>query len=71
MTKTVNPLIFREYDIRGLADKDLDDTSVRLIGRAFGTLIRRQGGRKVTVGHDVRLSGPRITPLVIDGIRST
>ena len=71
MANKVNPLIFREYDIRGLADKDLDDTSVNLIGRAFGTMIRRQGGQKVTVGHDVRLSGPRITPLVIDGIRST
>lgn len=67
----VNPLIFREYDIRGLADKDLDDKSVRLLGQAFGTMIKRHGGRKVTVGHDVRLSGPRITPMVIEGIRST
>jgi len=67
----VNPYIFREYDIRGLADKDLPDKSVRLIGQAFGTMIKRQGGRKVTVGHDVRLSGPRINPILIEGIRST
>ena len=36
----MNPLIFREYDIRGVAERDLDSGLVRDIGRAFGTFLR-------------------------------
>lgn len=50
--------IFRAYDIRGIVDQDLDVSIVESIGRAFGTLVRREGGNKVLVGRDGRLSSP-------------
>lgn len=54
----VNNEIFREYDIRGIADRDLTDEVVNLIGKTYGTLIGNES--TVAVGCDVRLSSPRI-----------
>ena len=63
--------IFREYDIRGNADKDLTDETANLIGRAYATWLIRAGVTSgVTVGGDARLSTPRIKSAVIDGILS-
>ena len=33
----INPFIFRNYDIRGIVDKDLDEKKVEALGKAFGT----------------------------------
>ena len=46
----MNPQIFREYDIRGLVDKDLTELVVEKVGRGLGTLVRRDGGRWIVVG---------------------
>jgi len=54
----VNPYIFREYDVRGLAEGDLTSDVARAVGRAFGTYVG--AGASVTVGRDVRLSSPRL-----------
>ncbi len=54
----VNPYIFREYDVRGLAEGDLTSDVARAVGRAFGTYV--DAGASVTVGRDVRLSSPRL-----------
>ncbi len=67
----MNPLVFREYDIRGLADSDLTDTDVFRLGQAYGTYAHRHGKRWCVVGRDVRLSGPRIQEALTDGIVST
>jgi phosphomannomutase/phosphoglucomutase len=56
----VNPQIFREYDIRGIADRDLTDETVRAVGRAFAETMREKGKHRIAVGRDVRLSSPRI-----------
>jgi len=50
--------IFREYDIRGIAETDLTDEVVETIGRAFGTFMGGEG--KIALGRDVRLSSPGI-----------
>ncbi len=68
---TISSTIFREYDIRGLVDQDLTEDAVRLVGRALGTEVREQGGRRVVVGRDCRESGPRFAVALIDGLRST
>ena len=65
----MNPQIFREYDIRGIADRDLTDDVVRAVGRAFGQRMRERGQRKVAVGRDVRLSSGRIRTALIEGLR--
>ncbi len=61
----VNPRVFREYDIRGEADRDLDDATVTAIGAAIGM---RAGGT-VVVGRDCRVTSPRLFAALTDGIR--
>ena len=67
----MNPLIFREYDIRGLAETELVDDEVFRLGQAYGTYALEHGARKCAVGRDVRLSGPRIQQAITEGIVST
>ena len=67
----MNPHIFREYDIRGIVDRDITEDVARDIGRGFGTLIRREGGSTATIGRDCRLSSPRLAAAVVEGLRST
>lgn len=67
----MNPDVFRQYDIRGVAASDLADDVVYTIGRAFGSHLRRSGRRRLVVGRDVRLSSPRIAERVKGGLLST
>lgn len=67
----ISPDIFREYDIRGDADRDLTDNVVEAIGRSYGAWLREKGVDRVSVGGDVRLSTPRIRAAVTRGIVST
>jgi phosphomannomutase/phosphoglucomutase len=62
----VNSRVFREYDIRGVAERDLDDDTVRAIGNAIGA---RAAGGPVVVGRDCRTSSPRLFAALTDGIR--
>ena len=55
----MNPQIFREYDVRGLVDKDLTDAVVENLGKGLATMVKRAGGSTVVVGRDARISGPR------------
>ena len=66
-----DPSILREYDIRGIVGKTLSPEDARAVGRAFGTLIRRKGGKNAAVGYDGRLSGPAMEKAVVEGIVST
>src|SRR5688572_13999256 len=56
----MNPRVFREYDIRGVADQDLPEEFVTSLGDALGAHFREVGARRVTLGRDCRLSSPRI-----------
>ena len=67
----LNPEIFREYDIRGIVDKDLTDDEVVLIGKAFGTYLRSEKRSRVTVGRDCRLSSEHYRDLVTEGLLAT
>lgn len=60
--------IFREYDIRGIAESELTDETVRAIGHAFGTYLSDLGIYTVTVGGDARLSTPRVKGAVVAGL---
>ena len=71
MKKIINPQIFREYDIRGLVDKDLTQESSELIGKGIGTYIRRKGGKTLTVGHDMRISSIPFRDSLVHGLKST
>jgi phosphomannomutase/phosphoglucomutase len=62
----MNLRMFREYDIRGVADSDLPNDVVRAIGVAIS---EAAGSGPVVVGRDCRLSSPRIFDALTDGIR--
>lgn len=65
---TLNEKMFREYDIRGVADKDLGNSTVVSLGRAIGTFISRKGGKKITLGRDCRISSDRIKTALTEGL---
>lgn len=67
----MNPQIFRAYDIRGVADRDLDDDTVERIARAYGTIVRQTGGRRVALSRDCRLSSPRLHRAFVDGLAAS
>jgi phosphomannomutase/phosphoglucomutase len=56
----LNPQIFRAYDIRGVAGTDLIPQTSELLGRGYGTLIRRISGPRVAVGRDNRPSSEEL-----------
>ncbi len=62
--------IFREYDIRGLAEEELNTKNVRAIGHAFGTILWKNGVRLATLGGDVRASSPRIMADIAWGLNA-
>ena len=64
----MNPTIFREYDIRGLAEKDFDKEFALLLGKVHGTIIRDKGGKRVTVGRDCRATSDPYAEAVIAGL---
>ncbi|MBW6516612.1 MAG: phosphomannomutase/phosphoglucomutase [Candidatus Cloacimonetes bacterium] len=55
----INRQIFRQYDIRGIVNIDLNDETVYLLGRGFGTFLRQRNLRSVVIGGDARISTPR------------
>jgi phosphomannomutase/phosphoglucomutase len=67
----MNPTIFREYDIRGVAGSDFDADFAHDLGRAVGTLARAGGKRVVAVGRDCRLTSDAYAAALADGIVTT
>ena len=64
----INKQIFREYDIRGIYNEDLNENVAYTIGRSFGTYIKGREHYKVLVGHDNRTSSPELSSALIKGI---
>jgi phosphomannomutase / phosphoglucomutase len=67
----MNPAIFREYDIRGLAERDFDEKFALLLGKVYGTMIAERGGARVTVGRDCRATSDCYAQAIIAGLTST
>ncbi len=72
----LDPTILREYDIRGIVPESLNATDARVIGRAFGTLLRERGGDPVggitaAVGYDGRHSSPELEAALVEGLLVT
>ncbi len=63
--------IFREYDIRGIADDELQSADVEQLGRAVGTYLQRKNGRNINLGRDCRLSSTRLRDALIRGLVSS
>jgi phosphomannomutase len=68
---TFDPTTLREYDIRGIVGRTLSEADAFAIGRCFGTLVVRKGGRTVAVGYDGRLSSPHLEAALVKGLRGS
>src|SRR5438874_2453702 len=64
----LNSDIFREYDIRGIADDELLDAGIIELGRAVGSYLQRKNGQNITLGRDCRLSSTRLRNALIQGL---
>lgn len=71
MKPSINPQIFREYDIRGIVGTDLTPESVTSIGKAIGTYIRRGNGKNMILGRDVRSSSVEFCNILSKALNST
>jgi len=67
----INDDIFRKYDIRGIADKDLTNEFAFHLGKAFGTYLKRKNLTDIAVCRDVRKSSPRLYENITKGISDT
>ncbi len=67
----MNPEIFREYDIRGIAGKDMTEDEVLLIGKGIGTYLKQHSCTKLTVGRDCRVTSDLYSEKIIEGLLST
>ena len=68
--EVLKPTIFREYDIRGIAETELLSPDVADLGRGLGTKLRRASGNRVNLGRDCRLSSPRLRDALLEGLVS-
>lgn len=73
MSTLIQKNIFREYDIRGIYNKEVNQELAWRLGRAFVTLIIHKTGIKnpqIAIGMDCRLSGPDLRDALQLGIHS-
>src|ERR687892_2317352 len=61
---TINPAIFKAYDVRGLYPQEINEDAARLIGRGFVAYL---GAKRIAVSRDMRLSSPSVAAAFIDG----
>jgi phosphomannomutase len=67
LSASVNPDIFKAYDVRGTYPHELDEAVFRDVGRAFVAYL---GARRIGVGRDMRMSSPSLAAAFVDGARS-
>ena len=67
---TINPAVFREYDIRGVAGRDYDDDFVERLGQAYATKLEAEGIGRAAVGRDCRISSPSYHKILKAALRA-
>ena len=70
----INPEIFRQYDIRGIWEKDITPDAAELIGKGFASYLLKQTGKdnaRISIGWDSRLHSPIIRDSLVKGIRAS
>ena len=70
-THRFEPTTLREYEIRGTVGRTLFEDDAFAIGRCFGSIVARQGGRTVAVGYDGRLSSPAFEAALAKGLSAS
>src|SRR5437016_14596708 len=67
MPLTLNPGIFKAYDVRGIYPDEVNEDAARAIGAAFVAYLE---AKQIAVGRDMRLSSPALAAAFIDGATS-
>jgi phosphomannomutase/phosphoglucomutase len=65
---TIPAHVFREYDIRGVADRDLTNDFVKTLGRSLGQTLSTESKTRLAVGRDCRLSSERLFGALTQGL---
>src|SRR3954468_22717685 len=68
MSHRFDPTILREYDIRGIVGETLGEADAEAVGRSFGTILRRAGGKRIALGRDGRESSPALEAALLRGL---
>jgi phosphomannomutase/phosphomannomutase/phosphoglucomutase len=63
--------IFRQYDIRGVVGRDLDNQTMDQISRAFAAMAKQKGYDTVLVGRDNRSSSPQFRDTVVNALQDS
>jgi len=69
-----NPVIFREYDIRGVFNGDFDKSFANLLGKAFVVYLKNEkniSNPTLVIGHDARMSCSEIVQALAQGMTSS
>ncbi len=69
---TIDPGVFRAYDVRGKVGPQITVELAELLGKAFGTYVaEHEGGQDIAVGRDNRASGEDLKGALMSGLLST
>jgi phosphomannomutase len=71
IVKDIDPTIFRGYDIRGLADKQLSEDTYYTLGRAYGTFLHQRRIKEAAIGRDNRLTSVIYSKAFIQGLNDS
>jgi phosphomannomutase len=66
-----DPIVLREYDIRGIVGRSLTERDAAAIGRGFGSVVVEKGGKRIAAGRDGRLHSPMLHAALCEGLAST
>jgi len=67
----IDTTMFKAYDIRGIVDITLTEEAAYLVGQALGSEAKKRGEQHIYVGYDGRLSGPKLSQALINGLMAT
>jgi phosphomannomutase/phosphoglucomutase len=72
MSGRISPTIFRQYDVRGIVDRDLTTDVALALGKAYATYLdNHSNAGAVAVGRDNRPSGKKLRDALVDGLTSS
>ena len=63
--------VFRQYDVRGIVDEQINAETYFLLGKGFGSMLKKQGLSKIVIGGDARHSTRGFMDAFINGALET
>ena len=68
MAHIFNASVLREYDIRGIVGKTLDESDAWALGRTYAAMAQGEGARRIVVGRDGRTHSPQLEAALVRGL---